>query len=342
MLSKTMNAPPHAIFIGRLQRDFILLPDGQAYEDQIGGNALYSAVGWCLWQQDQSAGIVAKVGEDYPPDWLDEIAQRGIDIQGIRVERRSLDVRAFFAYHDLETYSQEDAILHYAHHRLPFPKALMGYQPPPSHSDSRTQSQPISLRSTDLPKSYLDATAAHIAPIDYLTHNLLPSLLRQGSITTMTLAPSPAYMLPTFWLDIPQILRGLTAFLPHETDLRNLFKDRTNDLWEMMEGLGEYVEIIVVRKSEQSQWVYDARSRNRWFIPPYPARTVCLHGTGDVFCGGFLAGFRQTYDPIEAALYGNVAASIASEGVGPFYALGCEPRLPLARLESLRQAVRKL
>ncbi len=334
--------PPRAVIVGRLQRDFILLPDGRAFEDQMGGNALYSAAGWCVWQKDQPAGIVARVGQDYPSEWLLEMEQKGIDVQGVRVEKRSIDVRAFYAYHDLETFSCEDAVLHYSRHRLTFPKALMGYQPPSQHLDSRTQSQPISLRSTDLPKSYLDASAAHIAPVDYLTHNLLPSLLRQGLITTLTLAPSPGYMSPTFWSDIPQILRGLTAFLPTETDLRNLFKERSRELWEMIEAVGEFVEIVVVRKTEQGQFVYDARARSRWFIPPYPARTVSYHGTGDVFCGGFLAGFCQTFDPLEAALYGNVASSIASEGIGAFYALDSEPRLPQARLESLRQAARKL
>lgn len=337
-----MISPPNAVFVGRLHRDFILLADGQTFEDQMGGNALYSAVGWKLWQKDQTAGLVARVGEDYPRQWLDEFEQRGIDVEGVRVENRPLDVRAFYAYLDLETYTQGDVILHYARHRLPFPKALLGYQPPPPYPDSRTQSQPLTLRSTDLPKSYFDATAAHVAPVDFLTHNLIPSLLRQGLVTNLTLAPSPGYMSPTFLPDMAQILRGLTAFLPSEDDLRNLFKERTTDLWEMVEALAEFVEIIVVRKSGLSQLVYDARSQNRWFVPPYPARTISLHGTADVFCGGFLAGFCQTYDPLEAALYGNIAASIASEGMGVFYALDCEPRLPLARLESLRQAVRKV
>lgn len=337
-----MTTPPSAIFVGRLHRDFLLLPDGRSIEDQMGGNALYSAVGWKLWQKDKIAGIVARVGEDFPSQWLDELEQKGIDVQGVRVEQRPLDVRAFYAYHDLETYSQEDVVLHYARHRLPFPKALMGYQPPSPHPDSRTQSQPLTLRSTDLPKSYWDATAAHVAPVDYLTHNLLSSLLRQGLVTNLTLAPSLGYMTPTFLPDIPQILRGLIAFLPSEDELSNLFKERTTDMWEMLEALGEFVEIIVVRKRGLSQLVYDALGQNRWFVPPYPARTICLHGTADVFCGAFLAGFCQTHDPIEATLYGNIAASIASEGIGPFFALDCEPRLPIARLESLRQAVRKI
>ena len=56
----------------------------------------------------------------------------------------------------------------------------------------------------------------------------------------------------------------------------------------------------------------------------------------------FLAGYRQTYDPVQAALYGNISASLVVEGVGPFYALDTLPGLPEARLEALRQSVRRV
>ncbi|WP_322808043.1 PfkB family carbohydrate kinase, partial [Thermanaerothrix sp.] len=62
-------------------------------------------------------------------------------------------------------------------------------------------------------------------------------------------------------------------------------------------------------------------------------------GAGDAFCGGFLAGYRQTYDPLAAVLHGNVSASLVIEGSGPFYALEALPGLAQARLEALRDAV---
>lgn len=332
----------HAVFAGLLKRDFILTPEGKALNDVLGGNVVYAAVGWLLGNPDMRPAILARIGEDYPRHWLEQIKERQMDISGVKIEAHPIDVRAFYAYRGLGTYSNAEAISHYSQYGLPFPKALFGYQPP-VQQDSRTRTQPISIRSNDIPKEFLDASAAHICPVDYLTHNLLPTLLHQGSITTITLAPSPGYMNPIFWQDIPKILIGLTAFIPTEAEIRQLFKERSEDLWEMAEALGNYgCEFIIIRKEDQSQMVYDSVSRNRWYIPPYPARTVTLHGTGDVFCGGFLAGYRKTYDPLEAALFGSIAASIASEGYGPFYALDVEPRLPAARLDSLRQAVRKL
>lgn len=330
-----------AIFPGLLQRDFIILPDGRAFNDILGGNALYSAVGWLVWQPQELPGVVARVGEDFPQGWLSEMEEHGIDTQGVHVQSYSIELRNFYAYLNPYQYVQDEAIVHYSRHAQPFPKSLLGYQPAIPNS-SRTRADPTSLRSTDIPAAYLSATAAHIAPLDFPSHNLIPSILHQGTITTLTLAPSTGYMNPIFFSDIPQIIHGLTAFLPTENQVRSLFKERSEDIWEMAEALSvSGCDIIVIQKEDLSQYVYDGMGHKRWFIPPYPARILSTHVASDVFSGGFLAGYRQKFDPLEAALCGNIAASLAVEGIGPFYALDAEPRLASARLESLRQAVRK-
>jgi hypothetical protein len=48
------------------------------------------------------------------------------------------------------------------------------------------------------------------------------------------------------------------------------------------------------------------------------------------------------YDPLEAAMYGNVSASLNIEGSGPFYALDVVPGLARARLASLRDIIREV
>jgi sugar/nucleoside kinase (ribokinase family) len=150
-------------------------------------------------------------------------------------------------------------------------------------------------------------------------------------------------MNPTFFEDVPALLTGLTAFLPSEEELRALFQGRTTDLWAMAEALAAYgCEILVIKRGEGGQFVYDSGARTRWEVPAYPSRIVDPSGAGDAFCGGFLAGYRDSYDPVQAALYGNISASLVVEGIGPFYAIGALPGLAKARLEALRQNVRKL
>ncbi|HSF81505.1 MAG TPA: carbohydrate kinase family protein [Anaerolineales bacterium] len=333
---------PRFIFTGQLLREYLILPSDQVLLDVPGGNLLYAAVGLLVWEAEPPPGIVARVGEDYPRVWLAEFERRGMDVRGVNVLPQSVDVRSFKAFASLSNYSSEEPVVHFARLGVPFPKALLGYRNIPTNIDSRTRLLETSLRQSDIPPEYLDAHAAHLCPQDYLTHSLLPAVLRQAEFTTITLDPSPGYMNPTYWEDIPALLTGLTAFLPSEEELRTLFQGRSADLWQMLEALSSYgCEIVVVKRGEGGQWLYDASTRSRWEIPAYPSRLVDPSGVGDAFCGGFLAGYRKTYDPLEAVLYGNISASLVIEGVGPFYALDALPGLAEARLEALRQSVRR-
>ena len=107
--------------------------------------------------------------------------------------------------------------------------------------------------------------------------------------------------------------------------------------------VGEYgCDIVVVKRGPLGQAVYDVKGKHRWEIPAYPARPADPTGAGDAFCGGFVAGFRKTYDPVQATLYGNVSASLKVEGSGAFYPLDILPGLADARLEALKQLVREV
>jgi sugar/nucleoside kinase (ribokinase family) len=334
---------PRYFCAGILRRQYCLLPDGRTFLDVPGGSLLYTASGIRLWEPDTSPGLVARVGEDYPRAWINDFARRGMDVRGIRVIPEAVDLRYFIAYTDLQTRYLDDPVGHFARRELSFPRALLGYRNPIPTLDSRTSLLPTSLRQTDLPADFLDATAAHLGPIDYLTHSVLPAVLRQEEFTTITVDPSPGYMNPTYWDLVPALVNGLTAFLPSEEEVRNLFQGRSEDLWEMAEALANYgCEIVVIKRGQSGQYVYDAAARRRFDVPAYDSKIVDPGGAGDAFCGGFLAGYRKTYDVVEAALHGSVSASMTVEGSDPFYALDALPRLAEARLESLRSAVHKV
>lgn len=338
-----MVETPNFIFAGKLNRDFFITANEKPVLDTLGGSLPYAAVGFKVWEDSPPPGLMARVGEDFPQIWLDDLTRHNIDTRGITVLPQAVDVRNFYIYTDKATRVTGDPIPYFSKLGLPFPKALLGYRNPRHALDSRTELAPLSLRQDDIPDDYKEATAVHLSPIDYLTHSLMPTVFRQTGFTTLTLDPSPGYMNPTYWNDVPPLITGLTAFLPSEGDLRYLYQGRSDDLWEMADGLAAYgCEIIVIKRGEHGQYIYDAAAKTRWEIPAYDSRLVNPTGVGDAFCGGFLAGYRQTYDPVEAALYGNISAAIVSEGVGPFFALDVLPGLPQARLDRLRQSVRKI
>ncbi len=333
---------PRLIFAGQLTQDYIIPLIGQPQLNIPGGNLLYAAVGAAIWKQ--KSGLIARVGENYPQDWLAQLSELGFETRGIRLLPETVDMRLFTAFLDENTASHDNPIEYFSRRGVHFPKQLLGYAYNELSPCSRTRLLFNSIRAGDIPADYIDANAAHICPIDYLTHNLLPSvLLKEGHVTTITLDPADGYMNSVFWNDIPGIVSFVTAFLPSERQMRELFKNRTTDLWEMAEEIGSYgCEYVVVKCGSQGQILYDSVAKNRWNIPAYPAKVINPIGGGDAFCGGFLAGYLKTFDPLQAALYGNISASIVVEGNNPFYALDALPGLAEARFEFIKGMVQKV
>jgi len=334
---------PRFLIAGRLSRDFVVFSSDEPLVDVPGGNSLYAAIGLLIWEANPPPAILARVGEDYPKGWLEEFTQYGLDVRGIHILPEAMDLRNFTAVEGDVSRKSDEPVAHFARLGKPFPKTLLGYRVPSSSVDSRTNLLSISLRQGDIPPAFMEASAVHFCPLDFLTHNLLPAYMRKAEFTTITLDPSPGYMNPTYWGNVPTIVNGLTAFLPSEEEVKSLFQNRSNNLWEMAEALATYgCEIIVIKCGKRGQLLYESGGHNRWEVPAYPARLVNPMGAGDAFCGGFLAGIRRTYDPLQAVLYGNVSASLVVEGNRARYALDVLPGLPQARLESLQQSVRKV
>jgi len=329
------------ILLGQILRETIITFDGRVQVDFPGGGLLYAAGGLGVWEAD--TGLVGWVGGDFPVDWIDKLAAREFDVQGLKRSLKPLDARFFAAYDENGVRGRDNPLAHFARLGLTLPRTLLGYSKPLVEFDSHTQPGPFTLRASDLPPEYLEASAAHICPVDFLTHSLLPSALRQGSVSTITLDPAPGYMNPTFWLEIPSLVAGLTAFISSEEKLASLFKGRSVDLWEMAEALADFgCEMVVVLLSAGGQLLYDNATHARWHIPAYPVRTVDPTGVDSAFCGGFLAGYRKTYLPLAAALHGSVSASLAMQGTGPFFAMEGLPELRSRRLEVLEAEVRSV
>jgi sugar/nucleoside kinase (ribokinase family) len=328
------------IVAGLLQREYLLPPVGHPLLDTPGGNLLYAAGGLRVWESE--IGLLGRVGEDYPFQWRRDIEARGFDTQGLKILPGSLDLRSFRAYSDAFEQSRSNPVSHFARRGLTFPKSLLGYQPPDTNANPR-RPHPHAPTVGDIPEDYLGASAVHLCSMDFTSQGQLLSAFKAGLATTVTLDPEPAYMNPDFLKNLRELLNGLTAFLPSQEELQALFWGRTNDLWEMAEELGGYgCELIAIKRGGQGQWLYDAMGKHRWEIPAYSSRMADPTGAGDAFSGGFLAGYRKSYDPLEAVLHGNVSASLKVEGSGAFYPLDVMPGLAGARLEVLRDMVHEV
>jgi sugar/nucleoside kinase (ribokinase family) len=332
---------PKFIAAGKLNREYILPPQGPPVMDSPGGSLLYAAGGLAVWDGD--VGLVARVGEDYPRSWLGEFEKRGLDVRGVRVLPQGVDLRSFIAYTEKNERSQSSVVSHFARRQMTFPKSLLGYQAADEGGRDPRQPDPLSPFALDVPKEYRDSAYVHLCPLDFTSQGQLVNLFKGGSKHVVSLDPAANYMNPTIWRDLRIVLQGVTLFLPSEEEIRALFWGETNDLWEMAGEISTYgPRIVVIKRGGLGQYVYDSEGNHRYEIPAYPSRLADPTGAGDAFCGGFLAGFQKTNDPLMAAVYGGVSASLKIEGSGPFYPLDVLPGLAEARLHSLQQLAHRL
>jgi ribokinase len=332
---------PTFVIAGKLNREYILPYSDPPLIDSPGGSLLYAAGGFAVW--NTGAGLLGRAGEDYPRQWLRALEGRGFDARGIRVlrELENTDLRAFIAFNEAHERSYTNAVSHFARRGLTFPKSLLGYQTANDLRKDPREPDLISPAARDVPKEYRNARYVHLCSFDFVSQSQMVNLFG-NSTQTVSLDPSADYMTPAFWRDLRIALQGVAIFLPSEEELRALFWGETDNLWEMARKVSEYgPQIVVIKRGKNGQMAYDVAGNHRYEIPAYPSRVVDLHGAGDAFCGGFLAGFEKTNDPLMAALYGNVSASLNVEGSGPFYSLEVMPGLAEARLHALKEMARE-
>ena len=329
---------PQFLIFGKLTREYLLPHAGPARLDAPGGSLLYAAAGLRVWESE--IGLVGRVGTDYPREWLNECIKRGFDTGGIRVLSEKIDVRDFLAYNELFEANRINPVSHFARRQMTFPKSLLGYQPV---DETKRNTGDGLLNVTDIPTDYLMARAALLCSMDIVTQTQLIAGMKRGSVHTFVLDPGADAMMPAARRELPALLNGVTAFLPSQEELANLFWGETYDPWEMAEAVSMYgCEYVVIKCGVRGQLLYDTNTKRKWEIPAYPARLADPTGAGDSFCGGFLAGYCKDYDPLEGVLYGNVSASLAIEGSGAFYPLDVLPGLAEARLSVLREMVREV
>ena len=323
------------VVIGKLTREFLLPASGQPRLDVAGGSLLYAAAGLGVWES--GVGLVGRVGNDYPRAWLNDVNSHGFDTGGIRVQPQNLDVREFVAYNESFEANRVNPVSHFARRQMTVPKSLLGYQ------QDKKQDEALKLTVRDIPDEYLTARAAYLCPMDLVTQTQLIAGLKRGQVHSFILDPSPVTMTPTSRRELPALLNGVTAFLPSEEEMRNLFQAETHDLWEMAEAISLYgCEYVVIKRGAHGQFLYDAGAKRKWEIPAYPSRVEDVTGAGDAFGGGFVSGLCKDYDPLEGVLRGNVSASLMLEGQGAFHPLDVMPGLAEARLGALRDMVRKI
>ena len=165
------NPFPRDVFVGEFQREFSLAADDQWLLDVPGGNALYASAGYLVWEDEETPGILTRVGEDFPQAWLEDFSNQGINIDGVVVLPEAVDLRACYIHKGHETRQLMDPIPHFSRLGIALPPALIGYTSQHHFSTDRRIKKDTSIRESDIPQNFLYSSLLyHICKV-YLIYN---------------------------------------------------------------------------------------------------------------------------------------------------------------------------
>ncbi|MFT8246660.1 carbohydrate kinase family protein [Roseomonas sp. BN140053] len=326
-----------AFAAGGMIVDNVVAADGTVRTGSMGGNAVYAAAGMRVWLD--RVGIVALVPRNYPPAFLEALAAAGIDTAGLRVMPEDVDRSEWFFYRP--DGSRVDG-LHAAEGAL----ARHGLHPgrlTPNEArrfEAQLRDAPEAGRSfgafrrehpvqpEHLPHSFRAARSAHLGPNRAdAAFALATALRRPGFRLTLDPGGQAAALLPL----LPELLPRLDAILPSEKELAVLVPERPAEAALAALRAGG-VPVAAVKRGGRGA-LLDAGQPVA--VPALPVRAVDPTGAGDAWCGGFLAGWLRSGDPLLAACCGTVSASFAVEAFGPLHLLRVDHAAALARLEQL-------
>jgi sugar/nucleoside kinase (ribokinase family) len=266
--------------VGSVALDSVETPFGNA-DRVLGGSAVYFSAAATVFNPVQMVGVV---GDDYPVDDLEFLANRGADLSGI--ERASGD--SFFwagRYHyDLNTRDTLDTQL----------GVFADFEP-------------------KIPEQFRDARFVFLGNIDpALQHDVLDQVAAPEVVACDTM---------NFWIDgarepLLELLGRVRILMVNDEEVRQL-ADEPNLLkaarWVQEQG----PELVVVKKVEHGailfgdEWIF--------YVPGYPLEEVFdPTGAGDSFAGGFMGHLARSGEVTPATLrramvYGSALGSFACE-----------------------------
>jgi cytidine kinase len=267
--------------------DDVALPNGRVVRDLLGGGGPQTAYGMRLWSNN--VGLAARVGADLPVSAWDWLREAGIDTEGVRVtEWPTLRARQHL--------TPEGG----RRHEWQVPGTAIGAQ--------------LARSVEALPRAYQRARGWHLG-LHPEEPNLpfLAGLRALGgvvSVETFRAAQTPP--------DAAALVSLLTAtdiFSPNLSGAVSLVGPGT-PMAVAQRLLAAGAPVVAVRLGAEGSLAADGRSGHWAWIPAVPVSVVDPVGAGNAYCGGFLTGWCQTGDIVEAGLRGAVAASFMLEQFG--------------------------
>ncbi|HWF74878.1 MAG TPA: PfkB family carbohydrate kinase [Solirubrobacteraceae bacterium] len=300
-------APPGVIVIGNLTLDDVVLPDGTTHMGVIGGASLYAALGARLWRAD--IGLVARRGEDFPPQHLDRLRALGLALDGVN-DIPGPTLRNWIVY---ESDGRRHGI----------------FRTPPERPLE------VAARPQDIPAGWLAAERpphVHVAAMRTDAAEALVDRLRRDAPSCVITLDTHGEYVADYRERLLALAAKVDAFMPSREELAVLvgYDDPARAVIELATLP---TPVIIVKLGPDGCLVRDARSGLVHRVGVSKVAAVDATGAGDAFCGGFLAGLAEGLEPVEAARRGAVSAAFAVTDFGSLALASVTAAMARERLE---------
>ena len=294
------------LIVGSVALDSVKTPLGQV-RDALGGAAVYSSVAASYFAPVMVVGVV---GEDFPKEYLDFLAGRGIDTCGIQI-RPGKSFRWGGSY---------EYDLNQAHTLFTELNVFEHFRP-------------------EIPPSYRRAEFVFLANID---PDLQIEVLEQVGRPKLAACDTM-----NFWIEnkrdaLLEVLKRVDVAFMNDAEIRQLVG--TGSLVKAaseVRRLGP--NIVIVKKGEHGALMFC--DEICFAAPSYPLEEVVdPTGAGDSFAGGFIGYLAHTGDTSErnirrAVIYGSTMASYNVEGFSLDRLRRLTPRDISSRYNEFREMV---
>lgn len=276
------GTPQTILVVGSVALDSIATPTGHR-DDCLGGSASYFSVGASLFAPTQ---VVAVVGEDFPPTFLDQLRGRGVNLEGLEVVPggKTFRWRGRYGEHLGDAQTLETQLNCFEHFD---PKI-------PAHQRRAPLLFLGNIDPTLQLKVLEQVENPHVVALD--TMNFWISGKRQA---------------------LEAVLARIDVLILNETEARMLSGERNiHRAAERVRGMGPGT--VVVKRGEYGAMLFHADGL--FIAPAVPLREVVdPTGAGDTFASGFMghlaAAGKSDFETLKrAVLTGTVMASFTCEG----------------------------
>jgi sugar/nucleoside kinase (ribokinase family) len=265
------------LIVGSMALDSVKTPTGEV-KDALGGAADYASVAASFFAPVRLVGVV---GDDFPPEHLEFLRARGVDLAGVQTVAGGKTFR-WAGYYDFD--------LNIAHTLDTQLNVFADFQP-------------------SLPQNYKTAEYVFLANID---PDLQLQVLGQAARPRLTVCDTM-----NFWIEgkrdaLVEVLRRVDIAFMNDAEARQL----TGQLSvikaaKALQALGP--KTVIIKKGEHGALLFSGDTH--FAAPSYPLEDIAdPTGAGDSFAGGFIGYVASQGDTSVATLkkavvYGSVMAS---------------------------------